>query len=73
MGVLACVGLAKIISVPIAIEVKQCELLVGRMRSSEWILSEIKLPGDPALREGQIEILWMHRIDEGERAKTCRG
>ncbi len=54
MGVWACVGLAEIISVQIAIEAKQRELLVGRMRPSEWIVFEMKLPGDPALREGRV-------------------
>ncbi len=27
----------------------------------------MKLPGDPALREGGVETLWMYRMDEGER------
>ncbi len=57
MGVWACVGLAEIISVQIAIEAKQRELLVGRMRSSEWIVFGMKLSGDPALREGRIGFL----------------
>ncbi|MCH8144791.1 MAG: hypothetical protein IIA55_08755 [Gemmatimonadetes bacterium] len=66
MGVWACVGLAEIISVQIAIEARQRELLVGRMRPSEWIMFEMKLSGDPALREGRIRLLreaWSRRTD----------
>ena len=54
MGVWACAGLAEIISVQIATEAKQRELLLGRMGSSEWIVSEMKLSGNPALREGRV-------------------
>ena len=60
MGVWACAGLAEIISVQIAIEAKQRELLVGRMRPSEWIVFEMKLSGNPALREGRIDCFVGH-------------